>query len=281
LWHGAELRQAIGSEQPEELTHLLAMLWECSRMIQRFRAPAGGHGISERDRISRITVGPVADAYAQAARALERTDVAVYIMLGDNASARTVATHPPVVLASRGMAQDETALLYDMAHALWLAKPEHIVGGVLPKEDASDLLRAAQLAFDPALTRSSSANGTTKELAAALWQSMPMREQQLMSETIRSRQGELSYDLQHARTRALAARAALLTSGGLRAALHALPTLETELDGLDLSEEEDFGRGCRLSSALAETIRCALSETYLDALARALFAKGREDRSLR
>jgi hypothetical protein len=152
---------------------------------------------------------------------------------------------------------------------------------VLPKEDASDLLRAAQLAFDPALARSNSASGTSKELAAALWQSMPMREQQRMSQTLRNCRGELSYEVQHARTRASAARAALLTSGGLRAALHALPALETELTGLDLSLEADFVRGCQLSAALRETIRCALSPSYLDALARALLAKSRDDRSHR
>jgi hypothetical protein len=269
LWHGGELREAIGSDGPKELERLLSMLWECSRVIRRFRNPQAGLGISERDRISRITVGPVADAYAQAARALGRTDVAVYIMLADGASARAVATHPPVVLASRGMAQDETALLYEMAHALWLAKPEHMVGGVLSPEDAGDLLRAAQLAFDPALTRSS-ASSTAKELAAALWQSMPMREQRLMSEAIRSRQSELSYEVQRARTRASAARAALRTSGGLRAALLTLPKLETELGGLDLSNESDFALGCKRSAALGETVRCALSRVYLDALARAL-----------
>ena len=49
--------------------------------------------------------------------------------------------------AGRGVAQPPQALLYGMAHALWLARPEHVIGGVLAPKDAADLVESAQLAF--------------------------------------------------------------------------------------------------------------------------------------
>jgi len=264
LWRGQALRASIGEDPAPELSRLLAMLWECARVIPRFRHPLATYGVSERDRISRITIGPVAEAYAQAARMLGATDVPVYLLLSGRAPARTLASHPPAVLASRGVADDPSALLYAMAHALWLAQPERMIGGVLPQSEAVELIEAARLAFAPALSRH--ANAGSKELAAALWQSVPTREQRAMADSLRRNDKALEYDALRARVRSSAARAALLASGGLRFALSFLVTTEPELTGVDLSSEAQFASGCQGSPALAETVRCALSEPFLTTL---------------
>jgi hypothetical protein len=266
-WPKGELTAALW--QPSKLLELGAMLWDCARVIPHLRKPLAELGISARDRISSITVGPVADAYVQAVRLLGRGDVPVYIMLENDAAPRALATHPPLVLVSRSVESDQITLLFRMAHALWLAAPEYVVGGVLAPEAASELLLSTQLAFGSASDERSAAGGV-KELAKTLWQSVPMREQRKLAEAVQRCGAELSYASLRAACRASAVRAALLVSGGLSAALRSLPGLEPELEGVDLRSEPDFARACARSAALAETVRCVLSTPYLDTLARVL-----------
>jgi hypothetical protein len=151
-----------------------------------------------------------------------------------------------------------------MAHALWLAQPERMIGGVLPQAEAVELIEAARLAFAPALSRH--ANAGSKELAAALWQNVPTGEQRAMADALRRHDDALHYDALRARVRSSAARAALLASGGLRFALTFLASAEPELDGVDLSSEAQFASACLGSPALAETVRCALSAPFLATL---------------
>jgi hypothetical protein len=269
LWRGRTLLDAIGPATSPEALRVLGMLWEYARVIPRYRRGLAAFGVAERDRITRITVGPVAEAYAQAARMLGATDVPVYVTRNNGAPARALPTHPPAVQAGRGVALEATALLYTMAHALWLADPPHVIGGVLGREDAVDLLEAARVAFVPAdATRAPMPS--VKELAAALWQAVPMREQKQIADTLRAQREGLAYPQVRARVRAGAARAALLSSGGLAAALRLLPVMEAELAGVDLSTEQAFEHACELSRALADSIRCALSAHYLDALQHVL-----------
>jgi hypothetical protein len=268
-WPKGELAGVLA--QPSELLELGAMLWDCARVIPHLRKPLAELGVSARDRISSITVGPVADAYVQAVRLLERSDVPVYIMLENDAAPRALATHPPIVLVSRGVEVDQSTLLFRMAHALWLAAPEYIVGGVLAPDVGSELVLSSQLAFGSTSDERAAAS-SVKALAKTLWQSVPMREQRRLADAVRGCGIQLSYASLRACCRASAARAALLVSGGLRAALTALPQLEPELAGVDLREEAEFARACERSAAFAETIRCVLSTPYLDTLTRALDA---------
>jgi hypothetical protein len=157
-----------------------------------------------------------------------------------------------------------------MAHALWLARPEHVIGGVLAPKEACDLLEAARLAFSPvADTRPGAGFAATKELATALWQNVPARSQTPLAHLLRTRAEALRPGALRARIRASAARAALFASGALGAALRALPLTEPELEGAALSGEDAFARACHRSPALAETVRSALSDAFLDALRRA------------
>ncbi len=278
VWRGQALREAIGPGHTPELERLLSVLWDSVRVIARFRSPLSNYSLSERDRISRISVGPLAEAYAQAARTLERTDVPVYVLASaQGAIPRTLPTHPPSVLAGHVKAHERAGLQYGMARALWLARPEHVIGGVLPPEHAFALLEGSLQAFAPGLVRGTPSSAS-KELVAALWQNVPTREQRTLGESLRRNAEALQYPRLRARTRAVAARAALLASGGLRAALRQLASTESELADLDLGREEQFVLGCERCPALAETVRCALSEPYLSALGQTLRAQLRVSR---
>ena len=147
LYRGGALQRALQDGTRDEVDQFLAALWDFARVIPRFRKSLGDHGVTERERLSRITVGPVAEAYAQAARTLTATHVPVYVSASPSARARALATHPPAVLAGRGVASGHAALLYWLSHALWLADPRRIIAGVLAPEAAVELMEAAKLAF--------------------------------------------------------------------------------------------------------------------------------------
>jgi hypothetical protein len=202
---------------------------------------------------------------------LQLPEVAVYVSAAPGTWAQAVAAHPPIVIAKRSVAQGSSALLYGMAHALWLARPEYIVAAVLAERDAIDLLAAAQLAFAPvAGTGAHAVSPAVRELAAALWQSVPASDQKSFSALVRAADAELDHATLRARARASAARAALLASGSLRAALRALSSAEPELAGMSLADEQAFAAACRRCLPLADTLRCAFSQPYLDALSRVL-----------
>ncbi len=262
LWRGRSLPDAVGPASEADVAQLLATLWDVARVIPRFRGPLASFGVSERDRITRITVGPVAEAYAQAARMVGAKDVAVYVDLRGASSPRVLATHPPSVLTGRGTSERPAALLYAMAHALWLAKPEHVIPGVLALADGDELLQAARLAFAP--NRGERPDQGVKELAAALWQNVPTREQQRMGTTLKN--GALSLPELRASVRASAARAALLASGSIAAAVERLSASEPELTELDVHSERGYVTACQRCLAFADTVRTALGPAHLRTL---------------
>jgi hypothetical protein len=271
LWPAGALPRAAGPGMSSELEVLLARLWSYARVVPRLRSSPGAHGVTERDRIARISYSPIANAYAHATRMLQLPEVAVYVSAAPGTWAQAVAAHPPIVIAKRSVAQGSSALLYGMAHALWLARPEYIVAAVLAERDAIDLLAAAQLAFAPvAGTGARAVSPAVRELAAALWQSVPASDQKSFSALVRAADAELDHATLRARARASAARAALLASGSLRAALRALSSAEPELAGMSLADEQAFAAACRRCLPLADTLRCAFSQPYLDALSRVL-----------
>jgi hypothetical protein len=90
----------------------------------------------------------------------------------------------------------------------------------------------------------------------------------VLGETLRKHQDLLVVSELRKRVRGNAARAALLASGSIRAAVTTLAHSEPELNEFDLSNEAGFMLGCQRSHALAEVIRLALSPAYLDTLAQ-------------
>ena len=266
LWRGRSLRAAAGADLQPEVGGLLAQLWHYARAVPRFRGPHGEHGVNERDRITRITVGPVAEAYAQVVRTLEATEVPVYAPRGDGSLPQVLATHPPSITVGRNAPHDRRTLQFAIGYALWLAQPEHLIAAVLDPADARDLLDAAWLAFVPSPGSSLDVAVSAKELASLLWQAVPSGAQRELGETLRRHADALDPGNLRLRVRAAGARAALLACGSIRAAVHTLARVEPELDQLELSNEAGFQAACQQCFVLAELVRSAFAPAYLDTL---------------
>jgi hypothetical protein len=269
LWRSRSLPEAAGARLPPAVATLLGELWHYARVIPGFRTSLDGFGLNERDRITRITVGPVAEAYAQVARTLGATEIPVYAARGQSALAQVLTTHPPSVVVGRNTAHDRQTLLYSIAHALWLARPEHLVAGVLELDAARDLLDAARLAFAPTVVTAGESVDpalAAKELAATLLQSVPSGAHRELGDTLHEHADELDLAALRVRVRCASARVALLAAGSPRAALFTLARTEPELAELDLTQEAGFTAACQSSAVLADLVRATFSPAYLDTL---------------
>lgn len=277
MWRPESLRVALGEDLPDDARRMLMRLWEAARTLPKFRVALTALGIQDRDRITRLTSGVVAEAYAQAARLLHAGDVPVFGMPSSHelgGRTRVIAAHPPVVLLARTSNASRAELSWEIGRALTLAMPERVIGGVLIERDARELLEAARLAFAPTTASTAGLSGAReqrmsmtgpKELAAALWQNIPAREQRELTQALTQHRALLTYDELHARAHALAARAGLLCSGQIRLALQSIAKLED----LIVRDEASFSDACRKSAAYAATVRCAVSLELREALGRA------------
>ncbi|MGD8858403.1 MAG: hypothetical protein PVI30_00225 [Myxococcales bacterium] len=273
LWRDHDLLGAIGEPFDPEVSRFLERLWECARAVPRYRGSLRAHGISERDRISRQTVGPVAEAYGQAARALRIQDVPVFLGLQPDPLVRVLPTHPPSLVAARLGAPSESVLMHEIARGLWLAQPRFAVTGAVTAEESRTLLDAAVATFGGSAI--AKLGEDARDVAAALYQAVPAIEQRGLGKVVLAHRNVLRSETVRSRVMRSAARAALLVSGALREAIGLVATREPELADLDVSRSADFKTGCERSSELAEIVRCALEEPFLGALDRALHARQR------
>jgi hypothetical protein len=263
----------LADDLPDDARRLLTRLWEAARTLPRFRQSAASLGANDRERISRLTSSALAEAYAQAARLLNASEVPVYgTHLPAGVFARVLPTHPPAVLVSRAAELSRTQLLWALGRALTLALPEHVIGGVVPAHDAKVLLEASMLAFGARSGRQPSAAtlAGAKEVAAALWQNVPARDQRDLTGALDRYRELLAYDALHARVHALAARAGLLCAGDIRAALQAVIAVDPALENSVVRDDASFTQACRDSVAFAATVSCATRPELRHALSRVL-----------
>ena len=269
LWRDVDVRGLVGEPWSREMRDLLVRLWECARSVQRFRNTPQELGISERDRISRLTGGPVAEAYALATRVLGTHEVPVYVAINAVTLASVLPTHPPSVVAARRVGDSLSALRYEMARALWLAQPEYAIPAVLERQDAVDLLDATRAAF-ASRTGPERLSVAATEVAAGLWQALPAGEQREIERVLTADDELVDYDRLRAQAMDCAARAALIASGALAEAVAFLAEHDPALATVDLTREPEFGKAARRSSALASTVQAALSDGFLAAVRSAL-----------
>jgi len=232
--------------------------------------------LSERDRLAERALGVLAETYAQAVRLLGARDVPVFESdTGPPNSVRVVAAHPPLVLVSSALAASSPSrgsLLWTFGHALQLAQPDQVFGGALAVHDARDLLHAAALAFAPAIA-DGPLTPQIKELAASLWQNVPAGDQRDISSALATHEDSLHLEALIVRAETTAARAGLLCSGGITAALHAVARTDSKLAGLTIHDPRSFTEACKRSAAYAATVSCALSPELRAALAMAKAAR--------
>jgi hypothetical protein len=272
-WKPEALRAALADDLPDDARRLLTRLWEAARTLPRFRQSAASLGANDRERIARLSSSALAEAYAQAARLLNASEVPVYgTHLPAGVLARVLPTHPPAVLMSRAPELTRTQLLWALGRALTLALPEHVIGGVLPAADAKVLLEASMLAFGTRQGRTPSVATSTgaKEIAAALWQNVPARDQRDLSGALDRYRELFVYEALHARVHALAARAGLLCAGDIRTSLLAVIAVDPALEHSVVRDDASFAQACRDSVAFAATVSCATRAELRQALARVL-----------
>jgi tetratricopeptide (TPR) repeat protein len=263
-----ELCSLLDPSGHRDVDVLLATLWDNARAIPRFRRTLDSYEVGPRQRLSPSNEEPVAVAFAHIARLLSRTDVPVYLKPKAQAALHMVPTHPPTLIA-RADLQDEPLLWYVLGQSLWLSHPEKAVLCVVPEQDGRDLFGAMLGAFGPK-TATAQLDRAGKELAAALWHTVPMRAQGQMREMIAAHAAKLDYDALRIATLLAGHRAGLLAVSDVRLALEAVAALEPALRDIDVHTQDGFRTACHQSQAFAEVIRTALGETYLALVAQTL-----------
>ncbi|HEX7479886.1 MAG TPA: hypothetical protein VF331_18940 [Polyangiales bacterium] len=269
LFREGELSELVeaGARGPA-VRRLLALLWENARALPRFRRTLDSYDVSPRQRVSPNTDGPVAMAYARAARLLAQTDTPLYLKPKASPALTVVPTHPPAVIA-RADLSELPALTYRVAQCLVWAQADNALLCVLPEQEGRDLIAALLGAFGPAGSVEK-LDRAGKELASALWHTVPMRTQAQMRELIAAHWIELDYDALRHRAGLSAHRAGLFVLANATQALEALTALEPSLRGVEIHSETGFQEACALSEAFSETIRSALSEPYLSLVAQVI-----------
>ena len=263
-WRGVALDEILGPTYPDALGNLLSLLWQRARVLPRFRIALEAYGVSTRDRLTRLSMGFVSDAYTDAAQAL---GILVAVYTSDTAAqpVRALPTYPTSLVCTPHLGGIASERAYLLAHALWLTRGEHVIAALLDEPDARLLLDAFVAAFGASRPRAMP-DRERKELAAQFWQTIPARDQQTLSALVRAHGAQLDYPTLRAAAYAAAARAGLLVCGDARVALRATLTEAGVGDGpLDASA---FETACRASASVAEVVRCALSPAFLDATAR-------------
>ncbi|MDH5674729.1 MAG: hypothetical protein OEZ06_21555 [Myxococcales bacterium] len=250
---------------PAEASEFLGKLWEVARYLPHYRNPLDSFAIDRRQTLSRYTLGIVADAYAQVVRQLGANDIPVYVAEQPDASIAVVATHPPSVIVPKNTDLGTGRLRYELARALWLARPEHAIAGALPADGATTLLAAVFMAFAPS-DADNSATTLVKELASALWQAVPAGDQAAYAELLRQHRAQLRSETLLQSMQRSAAIVALQASLSVGEAIDFL----CEHLSLQVASPEAFRAACRQSQALSVTIGHAYSDALLARVTGAL-----------
>lgn len=263
-WRGHALDEIIGPTYPDALGSLLSLLWQRARVLPRFRIALEAYGVSSRDRLTRLSMGFVADAYADAAQALG-IHVAVYTTDRATEPVRALPTYPTCLVCTPHVAASPAERSYVLARALWLTRGEHVIPALLDEPDARLLLDAFVAAFG-ASRPEAMPDRERKELAAQFWQTIPARDQQALSALVRAHKEQLDYPTLRAAAHAAGARAGLLVCGDAGVALRAA-LAEHGADDAPL-DAQGFEAACRASLPVAEVVRGSLSPAFLEATAR-------------
>lgn len=246
---------------------ILALAWEGGlgllyrKSLQQYRTVGT-------DRVAAYGSSPVARAYAAAVRALDAAGTALYVRQFGGSELLVATTSPPCLIAGAGLGGAEAELRFRIGRALELARPENVLVAALSPQDARTAVEATVAAFGPAdggpVSREAAA------FAAELWRTIPGPTQRELREAILDLPSPMTGETVTAAALGAGARAGLLASGDLGAALRALRQDDDAVAELDTSDEAGFAAAARRSPGLAALIRAALSDAFLAAVARAL-----------
>ena len=261
-WNQGELRTLLEGPIDGDLWHLLAMTFDATRSLSGLHKELASYGIAERDAVTELDDGPLAQALACAKRVLGFANTAMYVRQSDEPGLSVAARTPPTIIATTALAT-APGLQAHIAKALVAAQPEHVLLNGLAPDEAATLLEGLKAAFGPAEQFAGRSRGA-KLAASVLWDGIPKRSHAWAQATVADNLGVLNYDHLHAASGVAQMLAALFAT--------ASPTeaLATVVDPAQLSDEMRFQQVCKEHPVACEVIRLVLSDEYLSALTQSL-----------
>lgn len=221
---------------PHELDFgVLSAVWHCALPI--FRKTLRQYGAADGRRVSGIGNRPLALAVREALARTRSHDVAVYACDPTAGTVGVAPTHPPSVLVAT-LDDSPARLVFRLARAMHLARPENILLATRTPDEGRTLLTAIQGAFGPH-NPGQPIDADTASLASDLWHTIASRDQADIRHALNDKM--LRFETLHELVHARAAVVGLLSSGQVSASLSGLFVDDPSLVGLDtMSPDERF-----------------------------------------
>lgn len=221
---------------------VLSAVWHCALPV--FRKTLRQHGAADGRRVSGIGNRPLALAVREALARTRSHDVAVYACDPTDGMVKVAPTHPPSVLVCT-LDDSPARLVFRLARAMHLARPESILLSSRTPEEGRTLMAAIQGAFGPH-DPGRSIDPDTASLAADLWHTIASRDQADIRHALQEQM--LDFDELLALTQGRAALVGLISCGQPTAAVAGLFADDPALMGItELPPEERF-RGALANS---------------------------------
>ncbi|MCB9627641.1 MAG: hypothetical protein H6725_09745 [Sandaracinaceae bacterium] len=239
---------------PRELDFgVLSAVWHCALPV--FRKTLRQHGAADGRRVSGIGNRPLALAVREALARTRSHDVAVYACDPTAGTVRVAPTHPPSVLVCT-LDDSPARLVFRLARAMHLARPESILLSSRTPEEGRTLMAAIQGAFGPH-DPGRSIDPDTASLAADLWHTIASRDQADIRHALQEQM--LDFDELLALTQARAALVGLISCGQPTAAVAGLFADDPALVGItELPPEERFRQALANSDGFTALVDYAL-----------------------
>lgn len=256
-------------EQPEEVNRLLmapvrtpagevlGLIWQWAGAL--FHQEPAKYGVTGVERLAPNAPSALGQACNAVTRMLGMLRTPIFHKRSDGPLTITPAPiNPPALVLEGDIGEVTGELVYWLGVALCATLPEQVLLATTPADKVEDILRAVGAAFGPPhSSRAGLAN--VAQLAGALWERIPAREQRRLS-TLCLEPGALDRQAAVRGAQQAARRAGLFVSGDL---LYALGALCVE-EGVDVVEmgSEDFRDLCVRRPEAADLVRLAQSPEY-------------------
>jgi hypothetical protein len=249
---------------------LLRRVWEIA--LPLFKKAPRDLGILGTDRVGAHDATPLGRAVQSVGKLLSNPEPLVYQTRDRSLrGAEVLRTVPPSVRVSDALARSPAALRFELARALELATPEHVLIASLTPAEGRNLFAAVRAAFGPAEPavadgRSAARNRDTAVLAADLWSTLPPLAQKSVRDLLASAGETFEHETVSAAVHAGAARVGLVACADPRAAVLRVFAHDHALAGMEPHDLDALAAGLDRSPQLQDLVRFALSDGFVDAI---------------
>lgn len=242
---------------------LLRRLWENARHL--FKKTTRDLGVIGTDRVGAHDTSPIGLATARVARLLSISEPVIFQVVDRQPRrAEVLPTTPPSVRISTALGREGALLDYELARALELARPEHVLVATQPEPDRQILFDAIVAAFGPATAvHASSRRREVAMLTANLWSTLPPLVQSALRDDLERAGGSFRNEGVTTAIHAGAARLGLVACGDPLRALQAEFLLDPALGDLDRLEPGALARAIERSAIVRDLVRFAMSDGFL------------------